>query len=231
MNILDLIFPKRCVNCGKLGKYFCDRCRSTIRPILSNEPICPMCERPAIDGVTHPGCRTRYSIDGLVSFFHYDGAVRKAVKAIKYRNITDLVSEFVSLVPMQSYLVLSKLLITNPQSILIPIPLHVSRLRERGFNQAEVLGALLAKHMGIELHNDVLVRTKKTAPQVSMKKRKDRLKNMEGVFAIAPHHSLSHLISVILFDDVFTTGATMRSAANVLKRAGVKTVWAVTMAR
>jgi ComF family protein len=217
MNLLDFIFPKRCVGCGSIGKYFCAVCRTNIRPIAPNEAICPMCGRLALDGITHPRCRTPYSLDGLTSFFHYDGSVRKAIKAIKYRLVSDLANEFISFIPD----------VDLPKGVLIPIPLHSSRFRYRGFNQAEVLGSLLR----IRMRTDILRRTRATVPQVEMKDKKKRLANMQNVFSI--HHSsfTIHNSSILLFDDVFTTGATMRSAGSMLKHAGAKRVWAVTMAR
>lgn len=234
MTLLDIFFPKRCVGCGKIGQYFCISCRAKIKPIAANEAICPVCEKLAVDGITHPRCKTRYSLDGLTSFFHYDGSVRKAVKSIKYRFVYDLAEEFISLVPSKIYLPST---FNSLQSILVPIPLHPSRLRERGFNQAEKLGSLWAAQLHIPVRTDILKRVKKTEPQVSLK-REERLKNMENVFAINPSTIYSDRIGVyplpstiFLFDDVFTTGATMRSAANVLKRNGAKFVWAVTMAR
>lgn len=220
MNLLDLFFPKRCVECGKLGKYFCDQCTSAIRVIQKNEAICPVCEKLAIDGVTHPGCCGLYTPDGLTSFFRYDGVIRKAIKALKYRLVTNLAEEFVRLVPNISF----------HDATLIPIPLHRSRHKERGFNQAEVLGKLIAEQLHISMRTDILMRTKKTDPQASLKHRKDRLENMHGVFALQRTMN-NERRTIILFDDVFTTGATMRAAANVLKRAGEKRVWCVTMAR
>ncbi len=241
MNILDFIFPRRCLGCGRIGKYFCDKCRSSIKVIETNESICPVCEKPAIDGATHPRCQTRYALDGLTSFFRYDGAIRRAVKSLKYRYVSDLTNEFVDLIPNSSLHVFSKPLTTNLlSSYLMPIPLHPSRYRFRGFNQAEVLGKILAKRLSIVLCSTILFRTRATTPQVEMKDRKKRLQNMEGVFAfnnVALRQSSPREDSgqagqaILLFDDVFTTGATMRAAANVLKRAGVPFVWAVTMAR
>ncbi len=230
MKILDVLFPRRCVGCGSRGGYFCSACRSLLRSIRSNEAVCPICEKQAIDGATHPGCRTRYTIDGLTSFFRYDGAVRKAIKAIKYRFVTDLAAEFVSLIPPFSLQQITTVQ-TNQRTALVPIPLHPSRLRERGYNQAEVLGALIAQKMRIPMSTDILRRSRKTIPQVAMKKREARLKNMEGVFAVFPNISVSVYPCIVLFDDVFTTGATMRAAANILKRSGAPFVWGVTMAR
>lgn len=212
MKLLDFIFPKRCLGCGKIGRYFCDTCSKAIQIIADNEKICPMCGRLALDGITHPGCKTPYGLDGLTSFFHYEGIIQKAIKAIKYRFISDLASEFISLVPTNQI----------PQGVLIPIPLHPSRLRFRGFNQAEELG----KFFGLPMRTDLITRTKKTVPQVEMSDKKQRLENMKNVFVAE-----GKVDSVLLFDDVFTTGATMRAATMVLKRAGAKTVWGMTMAR
>ncbi len=212
-----------------------------IRIIRVNEAICPVCEKPAVGGATHPKCQTRYTLDGLTSFFRYDGPVRKAVKAIKYRFVSDMASEFVALIPEDSLFALVTLLHAKPlSSLLVPIPLHPARARYRGFNQAEKLGALLARRLNIPTRTDILRRTRETAPQVEMKRRTDRLKNMEGVFAMMQGFDKilidqkivkTSKLNVLLFDDVFTTGATMRNAANILKRAGAKYVWAVTMAR
>lgn len=234
MSVFDLFFPKRCLGCGRIGAYFCDTCRQGIRCVQSSEGICPICERLAIDGATHPRCRTRYSLDGLTSFFRYDGVIRKGVKALKYRFVSDVGEEFVSLVP--AFLLRDVSGHIGNDSMLVPIPLHHSRFRERGFNQAEVLGRFVSGRLSaqaglhISMRMGMLRRVKKTLPQVEMKKRVDRLRNMAAVFAINRTVSLQGA-SIILFDDVFTTGATMRSAANVLKRHGVTYVWAVTMAR
>lgn len=238
MNLLDILFPKRCLSCWRFGKYFCDRCTPTIRTIGVSDTVCPVCERAAIGGVTHYGCQSKYSLDGLTSIFRYDGIIKQAVKALKYRLVSDLTKEFVSLIPVSFFDEVTKgctsrcvpKLQTNEAS-LIPIPLHPSRFRDRGFNQAEVLGRLLADRLHIPIQTDIFKRVKKTAPQVEMKDRKERLKNMKDVFVL--RHDTCSMIpdTVVLFDDVFTTGATMRSAGETLKRAGAKSVWAVTMAR
>lgn len=234
MGILDFLFPRRCVSCGKIGRYFCRKCCLKIEFIT--RPICPVCGGSAVDGATHPRCKTRYSLDGLTSFFRYDGVIRRAVKLLKYQFVSDLAKEFISLIPSS---LLQPITHNSSPITLIPIPLHPSRLRFRGFNQAEVLGKILAKRLNIPIRTNILKRVRKTTPQVEMKDRKKRLKNMEGVFAVnnlamkpfdsAQGRQYSN-VTIFLFDDVFTTGATLRSAANVLKRAGVKRVWGVVMA-
>lgn len=228
MNILDLIFPRRCVSCGKIGEYFCQKCAAKIE--FTAYKICPVCGRHAIDGVTHPRCQTRYTLDGLTSFFLYDGIIRKAIKAIKYRFVSDLAKELIDLIPQNSF---SRLTMyqSNNLTMLLPIPLYPSRLRFRGFNQAEVLGRILSERLDIPMRTDILKRIRKTVPQVEVKDRKKRLLNMENVFA-ANQSAIQQCdnVTILLFDDVFTTGATLRTAANILKRTGVKKVWGIVLA-
>jgi len=188
-----------------------------------------MCEKPAIGGVTHPRCRSRYGLDGLSSFFYYNHIVRAAIKEIKYRFVSDLAHEFISFVPLSAYEMYA--LKGDTSAFLVPVPLHKTRLRYRGFNQSEVLGKLLAVRLQIHVRTDILGRTAVTVPQVELPNKDMRLSNMNNVFGINKPAPALKGSTILLFDDVFTTGATMRSAANVLKRGGAKVVWAVTMAR
>ncbi len=183
-----------------------------------------MCERPAMAGQTHPRCHTRYALDGLTSFFHYDGAVRDAIKALKYRFVRNLAAEFVSLVPREALA-----LVPGDSARLVPIALHPSRQRYRGFNQSEILGSIVADALHIPVSADILRRTRTTVPQAEVARREARMRNMHGVFAVTRMAEQDR--TIVLFDDVFTTGATMRSAGMTLKRAGARSVWAVSIAR
>lgn len=227
MAILDIFFPKRCLGCGSIGAYFCVQCRQKTHDISPNEAICPVCERSAIDGVTHPRCRTRYSLDGLTSFFCYQGVVKKAITSLKYQGVYDLAAAFIALLSVEGVFPRG---MSSEEWVLIPIPLHPHRLRARGFNQAEVLGGLLAKRLHIKMYTGILRRIVNTKPQVTMKERSARLANLEQAFTCNKDF-LKRWDNIILFDDVYTTGATMRAAGNALKRAGARVVWAVTMAR
>ena len=156
----------------------------------------------------------------MISLFPYTGIVQKAIKTIKYRyayKVTDDLLCYTSLPELPK------------QSVFIPIPLHPSRRRLRGFNQAEIIARILSKRFDIPVQTDILKRIRKTIPQVDMKNREDRLLNMKNVFIIYTRLSKNNLI--ILVDDVYTTGATMQSACEVLKRAGTKTVWGLTIAQ
>ena len=221
MHLLDLLFPKFCLGCGKFGSYICSSCFSKIHslPYLK----CPGCDRASIDGFTHPKCKKQFGLDRLISFFPYTGIVQKAIKTIKYRyahKVTDDVLRFISLPKLPK------------QSVFVPIPLHPSRRRIRGFNQAEMIARVLSKRFDIPIRTDILKRVRKTVPQVDMKNREDRLNNMKDVFRVnkeAIQSVQQHII--ILVDDVYTTGATIQSACEALKRAGVKRVWGLTIAQ
>lgn len=236
---LDLLFPKKCVNCGMFGGYICADCSKKI--VIVEHPICPVCQRQAIGGKTHPGCRGKYKLDGLVAGLRYKGPVRKGISKIKYRFNWDIAETFVGLMSEQIWR-----FAMPADFILVPIPLHARRKNWRGFNQAELICQILAKKFKVRWQNS-LVRTKETKTQVGLS-QKDRLANIKGALRLAPLRPIritqgkqaqglktlaqGKLFShpVILVDDVFTTGATMFEACNVLKRAGAREVWAMVMA-
>lgn len=185
-----------------------------------------MCERLAIDGVTHPGCQTRYSLDGLISFFRYDGPVKAAIKRLKYKPYLSVIAEILinhifSNIAMKQF---------NNDYFVISVPLHPSRERSRGFNQASLLGKAVAGKWGLKFVDGLLKRTRNTKPQVELK-GDERRKNVIDAFAIFPNILISQYPNILLIDDVWTTGSTLRTCANVLKRAGAKKVWAMTIAR
>jgi competence protein ComFC len=228
--LLDIFFPKRCVGCGRVGEYLCISCKDLLVPIADNEGMCPVCEHPAFFGMTHPRCKGRWTPNGLTSFFRYRSVVKKFVGAIKYRLVSDMAEKFVDALSKTSYNMLLTTIRNHPDVSLIPIPLHISRLRSRGFNQAEILGARVSSRFGISMDSGILIRVRKTQTQVSMKNRKSRLANTYGAFQINSN-AIVRGRPFIIFDDVFTTGATIRSATKTLKEQGASFVWAVTMAR
>jgi len=200
--------------------------------LLKDEQICPLCEKGTFGGLTHSGCRRPFGLDGLTSIFAYKGVVAKAIKKLKYKFVRDLAEELVEL--FLSFCGEEKLFSDFchlPDVVLVPIPLHPRRLRWRGFNQAELLGKLIAKNLGIKFVPDLLVRVKDTRPQVDLD-RKCRQQNILGAFRKNPNSQFVIRNSLILiFDDVWTTGATLKEAGKVLKRNGAKKVWGLTIAR
>lgn len=233
MSFLDFIFPKKCINCRKLGDFLCADCFAKIR---FNEAFqCPVCLRSALDGMTHPGCLTKYSLDGAISTVVYGSIVKKLIYQFKYKpnlsklskTIGELMTEGLS--QNESFY----MFVEKYKPIVIPIPLSSKRLRERGYNHAELLASYVAQYFKLKVHRDVLVRVKDTKPQYKLNKE-ERIKNIEGAFEVAKNANppAGGPSSIILVDDIATSFATLREAAKVLKhRGGARQILGVTFAR
>lgn len=194
--------------------------------------ICTVCNRQAMGGLTHPVCKKRYTIDGVFPSLVYKGVVKKLVYTFKYPPyLTDMQAQLVDLFyegiiqKEQFYPLLLQ------ESVFIPIPLHKKKLRKRGYNQAELLAKGLAKKLDLPVI-DCLHRVKETKTQVGLTKEQ-RQTNIKDAFSLQPE-GLRHVqpqgLQVFLVDDVTTSGATMLEAAKVLKKAGVKSVYGLTLA-
>lgn len=225
MSFLELLFPKRCVSCGGLGSYICADCFVKIKTIET--PICPVCTKPAVRGLTHPVCRGRYTLDGLVCLFCYTGPIRAAVKELKFGPLFDLVPDLLAL--LREEIEESELLyrfLVEKRPLVVPVPLHWFKERKRGFNQSFLLAQEIARRWRLTFAPGILKRTKWTAPQSKLS-RKQREANVREAFRAEGKLSQA----VLLVDDVFTTGATLRACGSVLKRAGARKVWGLTLVR
>ena len=186
MDLLDVLFPKRCVQCKKVGTYICTNCFATIAFI--DTMVCTVCQRQAFGGVTHPVCRTRYSIDGVFPSLVYKGVVKKLVYVFKYPPyVTDLKQQLVDL--FYEGIIQKEYFISSLQDsvLLVPIPLHAAKFRKRGYNQSALLAQGLAARFSLPLY-DCLIRVKQTKPQVSFSKD-DRKANMADAFVLKPEAS------------------------------------------
>ncbi len=219
---LDFIFPKFCVGCGKHGDFICAKC--VLHLVRIHGPLCPQCGRPQTSDILCPGCVSwSAAIDGLRAPFRFEGTIRQAVHDLKYRNIRALAKPLSGL--LYDYLAAQPI----PADVLVPVPLHSKRLKERGDNQSALLAKYLGKMMGIPVVSDRLVRAKYTLPQVKTSSVVERLTNVAGAFACKG--SAFRELSVLLIDDVATSGATINAAATALKSAGAVTVWGLTLAK
>jgi competence protein ComFC len=229
MSLLDFLFPKRCVQCKKIGSYICSQCFTYIT--FTDTIVCIVCQRPAIGGITHPVCRTRYGVDGVFPSLVYKGIVKKLIYTFKYPpylsdlqvTLTELFYE--GLIQKEQFYKHF-----SPESVFVPVPLHASKFRKRGYNQAQKLAEGLSKKFEIPVV-DCLARVKNTKTQVGLTKD-ERQENIKDAFAVKKEYmeKLKTIQQVFLVDDVATSGATLRESAKVLKRAGVRDVWGVTLA-
>lgn len=222
MDWLGWLFPRRCLGCARVGSHLCEECVNRFIPM--HQLACIECRRPALGGETHLRCQKPYAMDGLLSGYVYAGLMKVAIAQFKYRLISDLTETLVELLISQAD---AAPLFGKPFT-LVPVPLSRERLKWRGFNQAMLLAVGLQQAWDWPCAPTLLKRQRDTRPQMQLSS-KERVANMVGAFAL--NRSLSLPKRVLLIDDVVTTGATMRECGKVLKRAGVKTVWGLSLAQ
>ena len=189
--------------------------------------ICGICGKHAISGLTHPKCKKRYSIDGIFASLVYKGLTKKLVYQFKFAPYLHTLSPILVDLLYEG-LIQQEIFIKNctKDSLFVPIPLHVNRQRERGYNQALILSQGLSKKFGIQTR-ELLMRTKATSSQVG-KTEVERRQNIKGIFTCSKE--ISQGVTIFLVDDVVTSGATLNEAASVLKRKGAKAVYGIALA-
>ena len=198
------------------------------------EPVCARCGRPivsaaAAEGMSQPQChlcrRDVYAFDFARSFGAYTPRMSRAILLLKYGNVAPIGGWFARR--------LAGVLRGQPQGfaadIVVPVPLDRGRLRERGYNQAELIAKPLARLLGIPFRSYLLVRTRPRPNQLRLTPR-ERWETVRGAYA--PHQTAQvDKLRVLLVDDVFTTGATLDACSRALKGAGAARVVGLTVAR
>lgn len=204
---LSLIFPEKCLSCGKGETALCLPCALSL-----------------------PRGFPPYK-NTFVLYDYGDKLVKKAVWLLKYRNKRAIALIFAivmrdSLLEELSELRLMKNFVSP---ILVPVPISAKRFRERGYNQAELIASELSRLGEFELNASALVKSRHTESQVKTQSRRERLKNLRGSFVVKNPDKIRGR-NIILIDDVITTGATLSEARETLKKAGVKTILSVAVA-
>ncbi len=228
--LLDLLFPHSCVGCGRMETLLCSAC---LARLPASDLACPVCS--ARSQTARP-CRTCKRslpfVDRAVWGTRYDDAlVRTIITQYKYAPVRDFAYPLgILIVPP-----LKKLLqtISFPQHplTLLPVPLHPRKQRERGFNQSELIAEVLQGALALPLLGPkVLARIRYTTPQAQTASREERIRNMHGAFSVCDKNAVAGK-TIILVDDVLTTGSTVNEAARVLKEVGAESVWAAVAAR
>jgi len=229
--ILDTLFPISCLSCGKPDEWICEKCLDRIS--LKREQVCPICEKATTpDGRVCFKCKKKYSIDGVLTAASYKNKlVSGATHYYKYRFIEDLKT------PLGKLLIKAFFNSELPlPDLIIPVPLHKRRLRWRGFNQAGLLAKYLSFHLtpGFEIPilDNLIIRQKYTSPQMKIKNRMRRRKNMQDAFKInSSERKRTKEKRILLVDDIATTGSTLFECAKVLKKSGAKEVFGIVIAR
>ncbi|HTL61650.1 MAG TPA: ComF family protein [Nitrospira sp.] len=231
---LRAILPVDCLSCAQplaldTSAYLCRACWDSITPFAG--PRCAQCGQPFVSRTADwwlPGHRCQPCLnrppayDRAWTLYPYMPPLQDGICALKYRNVYGLAAPLAAL-----------MIRALPQEIdadvLVPVPLHPSRLRTREFNQSLLIADRLGRHMNRPVSSIDLIRVAATEPQTSLT-RPQRLRNLRRAFVVGNAEPFVGR-RVLLIDDVFTTGTTLNECAKTLRTAGAASVWALTLAR
>lgn len=198
---LDVIYPPHCVHCKRGGAVWCMDCQQDIVPVAIVEA--------EAGGLV---------LDARGACAEFQGSVRSAIHALKYSGKQRLAD------PLGALLTATLSTTGWQPTLLTAVPLHPERLATRGYNQSALLAEQVARRCAVPLNNAVLTRTRATRPQVGLNYH-DRQQNMAAAFLSGDVQGQS----VVVIDDVYTTGATLRGCAAALRQAGAVKIWALTV--
>jgi len=223
-DLLDFIFPGYCYTCNlslpSPDKYLCSRCLEKL-PVLPT-PFCSFCKTFLNNLPIDHNCKTY--LHSVYSLWTYAEGVETLIHKFKYEGKVGLGKRLGQFLAQQ----LSTQSFWTEIETIIPVPLHPSRKRERGYNQAEVLAQSIAGCTEVELVSDALRRCRNTKDQTRLS-AVERKENVKDAFQVSERIDLTRM-TIMLVDDVITTGATLNECAKTLKQNGAKEVYASTLA-
>lgn len=219
-NALDLFFPPTCGGCGKVGSRWCTDCQQRVN--ILHGTLCEVCGLPLAKAGICEACQSdRPHFLALRAWAVFENPVQTALHKLKYRRDfsmgDSLASQMLSFVRELNW----------PMDMIVPIPLGKQRRRERGYNQVGMIAMPLAMALNVEYAPNELMRRKETRTQVGLTKI-ERRENVQDAFQAGARVGKK---TVLVMDDVSTTGSTLSSSAKALYSAGAKDVYALTVAR
>jgi ComF family protein len=227
--ILDILYPQNiaCILCRQRArdiddKGLCRTCASSL-PLIT-PPVCHKCGRPlGEDGICIDCAYVRYHFEQAVSVLHYTPEIKQLIHRFKYGGISYL-SRTLGWWMAEAF---------NQRcgwdvDVIVPVPLHPRRQRQRGFNQSALLAREMGRYIGVAVNERVLIRKKYTPAQAGLSKFQ-RMQNLQDAFEVRKPEAVRGK-SVLLVDDVFTTGSTVDECSRVLLQAGAQRVYVLTLA-
>jgi len=221
--ILNILYPRRCILCDGIldtpDSGVCTPCKSKLKYI--KEPVCKKCGKP-IDSEQTEYCfdcnKTKHIYDQGKGVWIYRGEMKESIYRFKYSNRR----EYAAFYARETARIYSRWIKSKGVEVIIPIPIHNKKKKQRGYNQAELYAKSLGEILDIPVDNAVLVRVINTIPQKELD-NKQRRKNLKRAFKIQTDSV--QWKKVLIVDDVYTTGSTMDAAAELLRKAGVERVY------
>lgn len=220
-NLVDILLPHTCVICRAMGMDLCHKCAYSI--VCHQNSKCAYCRQITIDGKTHSRCVVKDGLSGLWTIFPYTTQVKKIVHEAKYRNIRGSLKELVYERGYESLLQKAKTIVSSDYT-LVPIPLSDKRYKKRGYNQATYIANIFANLLNIRVDESILKRVVETKLQSQLSGPVEKEANVRGAFECCADVKNKKLV---LVDDVWTTGATVKEACRVLRSRGATEVYAI----
>ena len=230
--ILDLIYPVRCPICSEVivpkKDGICITCRKKLNYI--DGPRCKKCSKP-IEYEEKEYCgdceKNKYHYIKGYSLWTYDEEIKQSIANFKYHSKKEYAKFYISEM-VQLY---GNIIKELSPDVIVPIPIHRSKYLERGYNQADILARGMGKEISIPVISNLLIRNKKTLPQKKLS-NKERLSNLQEAFsfnekALKSFHT--NIDTIVLVDDIYTTGSTIEACTNVLIRSGISEVYFITL--
>lgn len=220
MSLLNLLLPPSCAGCGRYGAAICAGCRAAFRPLGSTSDtfLAP-----------DPSIFVGEALTLAVAAFAHGGAAQRILRRLKYGGGHRLAAPLAA-VALPGFRRLQRV---TGRAILVPVPLHEARLRDRGYNQAQLIAAELGRQADLAVW-PALVRHRATERQHGLD-RNARLRNLRQAIALGPARppggDIAAVTTVVLVDDILTTGATFEACAAVLRSAGIAAVYGFAVAR
>lgn len=242
-HVLSVLFPERCFKCGARGALLCEKCVNTL---LRYRPRCVRCARDMCGGGAQNTtgvpegsalcvfCKTHASPSRLpcdeiiVAQSYRTPPIQKAVRALKYHSAATLQETLAGLLWKKSAFAFDGMVSDN--AVIVPVPISAQRLRRRGFNQSALLASAIARRATLPFIDQALMKIRHTKPQSETPRRSARIANMRGAFAVYRPETIRGK-TVIIVDDVITTGATIIEASRALKHAGARRIIALVLAQ
>ena len=229
-SLLDLVFPPRCVSCQALGVLLCDRCRDTITQ--PQPPLCARCGRPLQASRAGEQCdlcalgRGPVHLTSLRVATDYEGGIRAAILAYKFRGVRRLVE------PLGKMLADAYTRERLDADLVTHVPLHTKRRRERGYDQSQLLARELARRLNLPLLPDAVQRVRATEPQTHLQ-GEQRIANVAGAFTLANPSVIERAKDrrILLIDDVTATGSTLDATAAALAEAHPAAILGLALSR
>ncbi|MRR29981.1 ComF family protein [bacterium] len=220
--MVDWVYPPRCAACGKWGERWCNACQQKVKVITTTD-LCPLCGIPQAQAELCAECTTYLPVyTALRSWGTYEGTLRTAIHRLKYHSdiglSEDLAKPLIGLLRDLSWQI----------DMITAVPLSGKRKRERGYNQAALLARWIGLSEGLPFHPNMIRRSRDTSSQVGLHAHQRR-QNVAGAFNATSAQAVGK--SILVIDDVATTGATMQACALALSNAGASRIYGLTLAR